>query len=90
MFHPVIGRKGPSFSVDHGTRWGWVVNATPRPLYPRERSGTHCTGGWVVLGAVWTGAENFASTFQLVASRCIEIQGGANMTGTNCNLFTHK
>jgi hypothetical protein len=18
-------------------RWGWVVNATPRPLYPRER-----------------------------------------------------
>ena len=26
---------------------GWVVNATPRPLYPRERTGTHCTGGWV-------------------------------------------
>jgi hypothetical protein len=26
---------------------GWVVNATPRPLYPRERPGTHCTGGWV-------------------------------------------
>jgi hypothetical protein len=25
---------------------GWVVNATPRPLYPRERPGTH-TGGWV-------------------------------------------
>jgi len=20
-----------------GTRWGWVVNVTPRPLYPRER-----------------------------------------------------
>jgi hypothetical protein len=20
---------------------------TPRPLYPRERAGTHCTGGWV-------------------------------------------
>jgi catalase len=19
-----------------GARWGWVVNATPRPLYPRE------------------------------------------------------
>jgi hypothetical protein len=19
-----------------GVRWGWVVNATPRPLYPRE------------------------------------------------------
>ena len=26
---------------------GWVVNATPRPLLPRERSGTHCTGAWV-------------------------------------------
>ena len=25
----------------------WVVNATPRPLYPRERPGTHCIGGWV-------------------------------------------
>jgi hypothetical protein len=22
-----------------------VVSATPRPLYPRERPGTHCTGG---------------------------------------------
>jgi hypothetical protein len=21
-----------------GTRWGWVVNATPRPLYPRENT----------------------------------------------------
>ena len=26
---------------------GWVVNATPRPLYPGERPGTHCIGGWV-------------------------------------------
>ena len=26
---------------------GWVVNATPRPFYPRERPGTNCTGGWV-------------------------------------------
>jgi hypothetical protein len=24
-----------------------VVNATPRPLYHRERPGTHCKGGWV-------------------------------------------
>jgi hypothetical protein len=28
-----------------------VVNATPRPLYPRERPDTHCTGGWVGLRA---------------------------------------
>ena len=26
---------------------GWVVNVKPRPLYARERHGTHCTGGWV-------------------------------------------
>ena len=26
---------------------GWVVNTTPRPLYPRELPHTHCTGGWV-------------------------------------------
>jgi hypothetical protein len=24
----------------------WVVNATPRPLYPWERLGTHCIGDW--------------------------------------------
>jgi hypothetical protein len=23
---------------------GWVINATPRQLYPWERSGTHCMG----------------------------------------------
>jgi len=26
---------------------GWVGNAKPRPLYPRERTGTHCMCGWV-------------------------------------------
>jgi hypothetical protein len=30
---------------------GWVVNATPRPLYPRERPGTHFIGGWMGLRA---------------------------------------
>jgi len=28
-------------------RWGWAVNATSRPLYPWERPGIHCIGGWV-------------------------------------------
>ena len=33
---------------DHGTRLGWGVSVTPpAALYPRERPGTHCTGGWV-------------------------------------------
>jgi hypothetical protein len=26
---------------------GCWVNATPRPLYPRQRPGTYCIGGWV-------------------------------------------
>jgi hypothetical protein len=38
-------------SVYLGTRWGWVVNTTPRPPLPTERPGTNCTGGWVGLGA---------------------------------------
>jgi hypothetical protein len=33
--------------LDLGTRRGWVVSTMPRPLYPRERPGTHCKGGWV-------------------------------------------
>jgi hypothetical protein len=55
---------------------GWVVNATPQPLYPRERPGTHCTGGWVGPRAGQDGcgksrpAPGFDSrTVQPVASR---------------------
>ena len=34
--------------LDHGTRRGWGVSVTPRPLCtPGERLGTHCAGGWV-------------------------------------------
>jgi hypothetical protein len=40
--------------LDLGTRGGWVVSTTPRPLYPRERPGTHCTGSWV---GPWAGLE---------------------------------
>jgi hypothetical protein len=32
---------------DPGARRGWVVSIILRPLYPRERLCTHCTGGWV-------------------------------------------
>ena len=39
------GSKRYSSNLD--TRWVWVVNVTPRPLYPRERPVTHCIGGWV-------------------------------------------
>jgi hypothetical protein len=37
--------------LDLGARRGWVVSTMSRPLYTRERPGTHCTGGWVGLRA---------------------------------------
>jgi hypothetical protein len=69
------GSRGIAVLFNLVARWGWVVSATPRPLYPQESPGTHCTciAGWV--GPVWTGAENLAPpvfdprTIQLVASR---------------------
>jgi hypothetical protein len=30
---------------------GLVANATPRPLYPRDKPGTYCIGGWMGLRA---------------------------------------
>ena len=35
------------YFFDLDARWGWVINATLRSLYPRERPSTHCIGGWV-------------------------------------------
>ena len=55
---------------------GWVVNVTPRPLYPRERPGTHRIGGWVGprAGLDWCGKSRpppgfDPRIFQAVASR---------------------
>jgi hypothetical protein len=44
---PEGGRGVALHSLDLGARRGWVVSTTPRPLYPRERPCTYCTGGWV-------------------------------------------
>jgi hypothetical protein len=41
---------------------GWVVSAAARSLYPHERTGTHCIGGCVAPGLVWTVAEYLAPT----------------------------
>ena len=40
---------------------GWVVKATPRPLYPRERDPVPIVqeAEWA-SGQVWTGVENLA------------------------------
>jgi len=51
--HPITGHEGPevkyryrsTLSLTSAPYAGWVVNATLRPLYPRERPGTHCTEG---------------------------------------------
>jgi hypothetical protein len=47
---------------DLGARRGWVVSTTPRPLYPRERLGTQCTGGWVGPSAGLDVCENRTPT----------------------------
>jgi hypothetical protein len=42
------GSRGIAILIlDPGASWGWVVSTTPRPLYPGERPGSHCIGGWV-------------------------------------------
>jgi hypothetical protein len=46
------GSRGIALLIlDLGARRGWVVSTTSRPLYPRERPVTHCTGGLVGLRA---------------------------------------
>jgi hypothetical protein len=54
----------------------WVVNPTPRTLYPRERPDTYCIGGWVDTRAALDGYGNsrpppgfYPRTVQPVASR---------------------
>ena len=43
---------------DHGTRWGWGVSVTPRPLFTSEKEPVPIVqeAGWAP-GPVWTGAE---------------------------------
>jgi hypothetical protein len=52
--HPRTGHEGPEGEQRYSSTLsltsalcGWVVNATPRPLYARERSGIQCIGDWV-------------------------------------------
>jgi hypothetical protein len=50
--HPRTGHEGPEGELRYSSTLsltsaldGVGVNVTPRPLYPRERPGTHCIGG---------------------------------------------
>jgi len=49
--------------LDHGTRRGWGVSVTPRPLFTLEKDPVPIVqeAGWAP-GPVWTGAENLAPT----------------------------
>jgi hypothetical protein len=58
-----VGRGIALLFHDLGTRR--VVSGqqhAPAVLYPRERHGTHCTGGWVGPRAALEGAEYLAAT----------------------------
>jgi hypothetical protein len=64
--HPRTGHKGSEGSrsitysfFNFGIRLRWVVNATPRPLYPRTRNlvPTVQEAGWA-RGPIRTGVEN--------------------------------
>ena len=43
---------------DHGRR-GWSQRHTPVALFPQDRPGTHCTGGWVGPRAGLNRCEKF-------------------------------
>jgi len=49
--------------LDHGTRRGWRVSVTPRPLFTPRKDPVPIVqeAGWAP-GPVWTGAENLAAT----------------------------
>jgi hypothetical protein len=52
----------PTLSFNLGAKYRWVVNATPRPLYSRERPRTHCIRGWVGPRVGLCECENLAPT----------------------------
>jgi len=45
--------------LDHGTRRGEGSSSHPSRFLPRERTGTHCTGGWVGPRALLGRCGNF-------------------------------
>ena len=70
----------------------------PAALYPRERSGTHCTGGWLCPRAGLDGRKISPPpgfhhrTVQPVVSRYIEVEIplGHKYRTTDCLFFYHR
>jgi hypothetical protein len=97
-FHRRIGHEGPeeeyryssTFYLTSALDGGWVVNATTRPLYPRERDPVPIVqgAGWAP-GSVLTAAEN-PRTFQPVASRYINYPCPKGEAGMDRNCYTSQ
>jgi hypothetical protein len=73
--------------MTNGTRRGWEVSVTPRPLFTPEKDPVPIVqeAGWTP-GPVWTGAENLVTppgfdprTVQLVASRYTDWDTGPTL-----------
>jgi hypothetical protein len=57
---------------------GWVVNVRPRPLYPRERPGTHYIGGWV-------GPRDFVTiSFKTIQSGMFQTENSRSVCEYKC------
>jgi hypothetical protein len=75
---PREGRGIALLFPDLGARKGWVVNTMPRRLYPRERPGTHCTGGWVGPRTGLDGCEKSRPHRDFVCSQVLHSNSRAN------------
>jgi hypothetical protein len=56
------GSRDIGLLFNFGAGWGGWQTPRPRRFTPWERSCTHCLGGRLALGPVWTGGENVAPT----------------------------
>ena len=83
------GRRGIVVPfLDHGTRLGWGVNVTPRPLFgPRKESVLIVQEAGRAPGPVWTGAENLAPTKIRSPDRPARSQSLYRLTGSG-SIFT--
>ena len=56
------GGEACLYSLTSALDWGWVVSATPQPLYPRKGPGARFIGGWLGPRAGLDCAEYLAPT----------------------------
>jgi hypothetical protein len=60
--------------LDHGTKWTWIINFTPRSLYPRKNPGTHLIRGWVGprAGMGFWRRETFLAFLRAIGFRMVQ------------------